>query len=453
MLSKGPAGTLDTLLLSKALLLLDELKLNEIDAVVTEQVRMLLADAQHVHQEFGHGYTHLLRSTLDAFAVRVAVNDPILEKQLRILALRLTPPLLTAELKSAQDYMLAIFMRTNVAHEAGLSSATGSSDFPARAKPVSIGKVATAQRNVDDEGAVEVGNTEQKLNVAMRDQLNQKNQEFSQIRTTLSRHVNEAIAQNQEFGVLLGVELDALREAERIQDVEKRRITLINEINKFVKKHRLLSDKFDNANRYLNLVESSNQQLSDELDRVRLLSLTDELTGLPNRRAFLRRMEDEVGRVKRYGVPVSVTIIDLDGFKAINDLRGHAGGDAVLRGYAEQILSVFRHHDMVARYGGEEFAVVLPNTGREGALRALQKVQNRVAEVVCTYNGERFPMPTFSAGLAEYRHGETLSEFVERADAALYRAKRMGRNRIEIARDLVDGLESSSVDLNTARHA
>jgi len=457
MLSKGLPGTLDSLLsLSKALLLLDELKPDEVDAVVVDHVRALLADGQQTHQEIALGYNALLRQTLEAFAAHVAGIEPVLEKHLRMVLLRVTPPLPAAELKSLHAYMPAIVKRVSLDNDVARSMSFVSADLTARATPLIIATAVTAPKESGADVGAEAGNTGQKSGIAMRDQLNQKNQEFSQIRTTLSRHVNEAIAQNQEFGVLLGVELDALRDAERIQDVEKRRVTLINEINKFVKKHRLLSDKFDNANKYLNLVESSNQQLSDELDRVRLLSLTDELTGLPNRRAFLRRMEDEVGRVKRYGVPVSVTIIDLDGFKAINDLRGHGGGDAVLRGYAEQILSVFRHHDMVARYGGEEFAVVLPNTGRDGALRALQKVQGRVSEVVCTHSGERFPMPTFSAGLAEYRHGETLSDFVERADAALYRAKRMGRNRIEIARESIDGngsVDERGEDLNAARHA
>ena len=437
MLSKGASDTLDTLSLSKALLLLDELKLNEVDTVISDQVRALLADAQHVHQDIALGYISLLHLILDVLAAGVAGRDPVLEKQLRMVALRLTPPLLATELNSLQGYMRVVFKRFALVSETAHAHSTMPADHSACAKSGT-------------------SNTERKNDDSVREQLNQKNQEFSQMRATLSRHVHEAIAQNQEFGVLLGVELDELREAECIQDVEKRRVTLINEINKFVKKHRLLSDKFDSANKYLNLVDSRNQHLSDELDRARLLSLTDELTGLPNRRAFLNRMEDEVGRVKRYGIPVSVIILDLDGFKAINDLRGHGGGDLVLRGYAKQILSVFRHHDMVARYGGEEFAVILPNTGHEGAFRALQKVQDRASEVVCTHNGERFPMPTFSAGLAEYRHGETLSDFVERADAALYRAKRMGRNRIEIACESIDGTEpvgEHSDDLNAAQHA
>lgn len=446
---KGAAESFDILSLFKALLLLDELKLNEVDTVVSDQLRTLLINAQHVHQDITQGYASLLCLALDAIAARAAAaNDAVLEKQLRIMILRLSPPLLPSELNSLKEYMLAILNRLN---ETNFGNALPPSSHPSVRPP----SASTARGMAPPVGfEVDIGSTKQNVDGLMREQLHQKNQEFSQIRSTLSRHVNEAIAQNQEFGVLLGVELDELHEAERIQDVEKRRLTLINEINKFVKKHRLLSDKFDSANKYLNLVESSNQHLSDELDRARLLSLTDELTGLSNRRAFLYRMEDEVGRVKRYGIPVSMAIIDLDGFKAINDLWGHGGGDVVLRNYAEQIMSVFRHHDMVARYGGEEFAVILPNTGCEGAYRALQKVQSRVSEVICTHNGQRFPMPTFSAGVAEYRHGEILSDFVERADMALYRAKHLGRNRIEIAEELNDEIVNKPADdLDAARHA
>jgi diguanylate cyclase (GGDEF)-like protein len=433
MLSRGSSGTLETLTLAKALLLLNELKTSDAEAVVAEHVRVLLEDAQRLQRDIESGYTSLLRTMLDATAMRIAGRDPVLEKQIRMVVLRLTPPLSVTELRALREYVNIIAKRvvavervTSFDLPPAIPPISGIHDGPAPRSPPATPAPAAAQQPASDRHA--------------REQLNQKNQEISKIRATLARHVDEAIAQNEEFGVLLGVELDALREAERIQDVEKRRVTLINEINKFVKKHRHLSDKFDSASKYLKLVESSNQQLSDELDRVRVLSLTDELTGLPNRRAFLRRLEDEVGRVKRYNTPVSMTIIDLDGFKAINDLRGHGGGDAVLRAYAENVLSVFRHHDMVARYGGEEFAVILPNTNCDGALRALQKVQQRVAESVCSYNDESFPMPTFSAGLADYRHGETLSDFIERADTALYRAKRRGRNCIEVARDNGDAL-------------
>jgi diguanylate cyclase len=137
--------------------------------------------------------------------------------------------------------------------------------------------------------------------------------------------------------------------------------------------------------------------------------------------------------VQRYGYPLSLALIDMDGFKAINDRYGHAAGDEVLRNFASNVLSIFRHHDMVARYGGEEFAVLLPNTDKTGALRALEKVGKRNAEGVFPVEDRTLPMPTFSAGISLYKPGETPSSLIERADKALYQAKRLGRNRVELA--------------------
>jgi diguanylate cyclase (GGDEF)-like protein len=125
--------------------------------------------------------------------------------------------------------------------------------------------------------------------------------------------------------------------------------------------------------------------------------------------------------------------MDLDHFKSVNDLRGHAAGDEVLRSYSKEILSIFRHHDLVARYGGEEFAVILPNTKQEGVIAALNKVRQRVEEVAELRGSDTFELPTFSAGVAEFRPGETPSTLIERADSALYAAKRKGRNCTEIS--------------------
>jgi len=276
------------------------------------------------------------------------------------------------------------------------------------------------------------GPDETQVDAAYRSHLDSKRRDIQKLQATLAQQVLETISQNEEFGVLLEVVLGELRQAGDSRELEDLRWTLIREIEKLTKGHHDLAEKLDSTHHYLQLIESDSRQLSDELTRVRLLSLTDELTGLPNRRAFLRRIEDEVARVQRYGFPLSLALIDLDHFKQINDKYGHAGGDDVLQIYSKNILSIFRHHDLVARYGGEEFAVLLPNTDAEGSLRALTKVKNRAGETRWQANGETIPVPTFSSGVSLYKPGETASAFIERADKALYRAKRLGRNRVEL---------------------
>ncbi len=273
---------------------------------------------------------------------------------------------------------------------------------------------------------------ESHVDTAYRSHLDSKRRDILKLQSTLAEQVLGTIAQNEEFGVLLEVVLGELRQAGDAKELEDLRWTLIREIEKLTKGHHQLAEQLDSTHHYLQLIESDSRQLSDELTRVRLLSLTDELTGLPNRRAFLRRIEDEVARVQRYGFPLSLALIDLDHFKQVNDKYGHAGGDEVLQMYSKNILSIFRHHDLVARYGGEEFAVLLPNTDAEGALRALTKVKNRAAETRWQNNGDMIPVPTFSSGVSLYKPGETATAFIERADKALYRAKRLGRNRVEM---------------------
>ncbi len=256
--------------------------------------------------------------------------------------------------------------------------------------------------------------------------------EMENLQRDFVKQLREVVAENTEFGVHLGLEIDALDEASKINQIEDRKKIILASMKKISESHTELAKKFDAAQNYLSIIESDKRKLSDELDRARMLSLTDELTSLPNRRAFIRRLDDEVSRVKRYGFPLSLVLIDIDHFKKVNDDYGHAAGDKVLRVYAEKILSIFRHHDMIARYGGEEFAVLLPNTDLKGVLRALVKVKANVPNVEIKVNGMSIPAPTFSAGVTEYRAPESPSQLIERADHALYRAKRMGRNRIEV---------------------
>jgi len=261
-----------------------------------------------------------------------------------------------------------------------------------------------------------------------------RGQAVDTLQDTLALKVRDAMTKNKQLGDLLRIEMGALQQIDSVEEVAAFRQILIGGVEELLQGQAALAGSLDSTSDYLRIIESDSERLHDELHKTRLMSLTDEFTGLPNRRAFTRRLEDETGRAQRYDMPLALAIVDLDEFKIINDTFGHVAGDQVLRCYAELMLSTFRHHDLVARYGGEEFSVLLPNTTLEGAQRALSKVQSRVTKNQCEHDGRVLLLPTFSAGLALYVPGEQPIRFIERADRALYRAKHLGRNRIELER-------------------
>lgn len=288
---------------------------------------------------------------------------------------------------------------------------------------------------------------ELKVNSVYRQHLDRQRDEIEKLQGLLARKVREAIVKNDEFGELLEIERGALQKINSIEDIATLRQIMVGGVEELLKGQSALAENLSSTSEYLSLVETDSERLRDELSKVRQLSMTDEQTGLPNRRAFLRRLEDEIGRAQRYGAPMALAILDLDEFKSVNDRYGHAAGDRVLNCYAEQVLSIFRHHDMVARYGGEEFSVLLPNTTVDGAARALRKVQMRVAQAICKHDGRALVLPTFSAGLTRYQTGEPLTSVIERADRLLYRAKQRGRNRIEM-----DTQDKQAVPESTSNH-
>ena len=167
--------------------------------------------------------------------------------------------------------------------------------------------------------------------------------------------------------------------------------------------------------------------------RLRHLSEHDELTGLLNRRAIHRRLHDEAERLARYRQPFGVLSIDADHFKAINDRHGHPAGDEVLRALARALLAVSRTTDLAARTGGEEFWLLMPNTDRAGALQVAERLQRTSRELQVQGPGGLIGL-TVSIGAAVAEHpGELLPSLMQRVDAALYRAKAAGRDRIEFA--------------------
>jgi diguanylate cyclase (GGDEF)-like protein len=148
---------------------------------------------------------------------------------------------------------------------------------------------------------------------------------------------------------------------------------------------------------------------------------TDGLTGLPNRWSWEEALDRELARSSRTGESLCVASIDLDGFKALNDARGHKAGDLYLRSLAASWASAIRGNDLLARYGGDEFAVLLPNATRVQALAVIERMR---AET---------PDTNFSSGVAEWDRTEAAELLLERADIAVYRAKAEGRNMTVVA--------------------
>jgi diguanylate cyclase (GGDEF)-like protein len=152
------------------------------------------------------------------------------------------------------------------------------------------------------------------------------------------------------------------------------------------------------------------------------LSDTDQLTGVPNRRAWDRQLTSSVARAQRAGVPLAVALVDMDHFKRVNDTRGHAAGDRLLAAAAAAWAATLRAGDLLARYGGEEFVVLLPGADGEAAFRAAERI--RLACPDCE---------SCSVGIAVMTPGDSAEDLLRRADAALYQAKRSGRNRTVLA--------------------
>jgi diguanylate cyclase (GGDEF)-like protein len=160
-------------------------------------------------------------------------------------------------------------------------------------------------------------------------------------------------------------------------------------------------------------------------------ALVDGLTGLANRRAASDALHAEVARAERLETPLAVVLADLDEFKEVNDVHGHAVGDEVLRVVAEVLRETLRESDVAGRWGGEEFLLLLPGADEEGAAQLAERVRVALAaRGIPSAPGLRV---TASFGVAEYA-GETNSEqLLEAADGALYRAKRAGKDRVERA--------------------
>jgi diguanylate cyclase (GGDEF)-like protein len=179
-------------------------------------------------------------------------------------------------------------------------------------------------------------------------------------------------------------------------------------------------------------VRRINEELERSCQQLELLASLDTLSGLLNRRTLFQRIDMEIERSLRLGLPLAGIMIDIDHFKRVNDNHGHQCGDMIIREIGVKLTKTLRKYDYAGRYGGEEFYVIFSNTTCDTARAIADRFRKDMEETPFVCSSEKFQV-TVSVGIAQYSAGETPDKWIARADSAMYRAKQMGRNRVIVS--------------------
>lgn len=233
---------------------------------------------------------------------------------------------------------------------------------------------------------------------------------------------------NQIFsGSLQNINTDVL-DAVEAQQFKSLLATVISEAQRMVSENLALEKKLEKSS-------STMQQLKEEMEMIREEAYTDSLTGIPNRKKFDLEVIRLVAEARDEASDLSLIFIDIDHFKSFNDTYGHQIGDQVLRLVARAFRESLKGQDFFCRYGGEEFVIALPKTSLDGAGRIAEILRESIMQkdIKNKITNETLTRVTISAGVAELRKDEEVEKWISRADKALYRAKKQGRNCVVLS--------------------
>jgi diguanylate cyclase len=247
---------------------------------------------------------------------------------------------------------------------------------------------------------------------------------LAEVGSTLSEAGHDADAYSGKLSQFV----DRVDQGEGAPDIRGLLQTLIAETRSMKETARTMQADFESKTQEI-------EDLQEELQRERRRAITDPLTGLFNRLALLDRLQAVLGECAEGAEAPSVIMFDIDHFKQVNDTHGHLVGDRVIRFVAQTLGNNIKGKDSAARYGGEEFTVLLPETPPTGARAVAENILKAVSGAQLVRADSKKPLGriTVSAGVAQYRPGEDVMDFIGRADQALYRSKHDGRNRVTVA--------------------
>ena len=231
-----------------------------------------------------------------------------------------------------------------------------------------------------------------------------------------------------------------MTQASDLEDLKSAVENRLENISQHIKIYRDVENKrYSKAQKNVFEMQDKMMSLEKETENLRHVivqknkqALFDALTEIPNRLAYDQKAEEEIARWKRFNNPLSLAIWDVDLFKKVNDTYGHKAGDKVLKTIAQLLNSRIRETDFLARFGGEEFVMLLPGTMEEESLRLVNDLRKKIEACGFHYHGDSVNI-TVSCGVSSFREGDTLERVFERADKALYKAKKNGRNQCVIA--------------------
>lgn len=248
---------------------------------------------------------------------------------------------------------------------------------------------------------------------------------------SLIDRLSAAAASSGEFHRRIGDHATAIKSADDLPSLSRVVTELLGDTAELrdgmQKTHNELSAARENAQQYEERVHALEKELVDVSNLVRI----DPLTEVLNRRGLEEAFAIEQARADRDGTALSVALLDIDNFKRLNDSFGHQTGDMALRHVSDMVRGALRPTDTVARYGGEEFVILLPATSAAEGINVMMRAQRQLTRAIFLHKDDKI-LITFSAGITDYRPGDSHDSVIGRADAAVYVAKAAGKNRVEL---------------------